>query len=95
MTTGTLETVLSAKSRLLSLTASSLLSNEITGLLKDSKTIIFKQGEVANFIIELSILYFQLYFHLFLYYYLREVSLYISLNIKHSALNHERYGNLF
>ncbi|MCT2904789.1 hypothetical protein, partial [Streptococcus thermophilus] len=31
-----------------------LLSNEITGLLKDSKTNIFKQGEVANFIIELS-----------------------------------------
>ncbi|MGB4961436.1 MAG: hypothetical protein WBO60_00675, partial [Streptococcus suis] len=41
---------------LLSLTVSSLLSNEITGLLKDSKTNIFKQGEVANFIIELSIL---------------------------------------
>ncbi|MFZ2459981.1 MAG: hypothetical protein WBO60_00875, partial [Streptococcus suis] len=40
---------------LLSLTVSSLLSNEITGLLKDSKTNIFKQGEVANFIIELSI----------------------------------------
>ncbi|MDA3770508.1 hypothetical protein PF616_09250, partial [Streptococcus thermophilus] len=39
---------------LLSLTVSSLLSNEITGLLKDSKTNIFKQGEVANFIIELS-----------------------------------------
>ncbi|WP_207225432.1 hypothetical protein, partial [Streptococcus parasuis] len=36
------------------LTASSLLSNEITGLLKDSETNIFKQGEVANFIIELS-----------------------------------------
>jgi hypothetical protein len=54
LTTGTLETVLSAKSRLLSLTASSLLSNEITDLLKDSKTNIFKQGEVANFIIELS-----------------------------------------
>ena len=35
-------------------TVSSLLSNEITGLLKDSKTNIFKQGEVANFIIELS-----------------------------------------
>ncbi|MCT2903952.1 hypothetical protein, partial [Streptococcus thermophilus] len=33
----------------------SLLSNEITGLLKDSKTNIFKQGEVANFIIELSV----------------------------------------
>ncbi|HFI0333360.1 TPA: hypothetical protein ACGOVE_002008, partial [Streptococcus suis] len=40
---------------LLSLTVSSLLSNEITGLLKDSKTNIFKQGEVANFIIELSV----------------------------------------
>ncbi|MGQ7342183.1 hypothetical protein ACTGU7_05920 [Streptococcus suis] len=54
MSTGTLETVLSAKPRLLSLTASSLLSNEITGLLKDSETNIFEQGEVANFIIELS-----------------------------------------
>ncbi|MFZ2532435.1 MAG: hypothetical protein WAX01_08810, partial [Streptococcus suis] len=39
----------------LSLTASSLLSNEITGLLKDSETNIFEQSEVANFIIELSI----------------------------------------
>ncbi|MFZ2531756.1 MAG: hypothetical protein WAX01_05265, partial [Streptococcus suis] len=38
----------------LSLTASSLLSNEITGLLKDSETNIFEQSEVANFIIELS-----------------------------------------
>ncbi|MHC3875813.1 hypothetical protein ACXOM3_09670, partial [Streptococcus thermophilus] len=38
-----------------SLTVSSLLSNEITGLLKDSKTNILKQGEVANFIIELSV----------------------------------------
>ncbi|HEM3637737.1 hypothetical protein ACTGX8_07390 [Streptococcus suis] len=55
MSTGTLETVLSAKPRLLSLTASSLLSNEITGLLKDSETNIFEQGEVANFIIELSL----------------------------------------
>ena len=54
MTTGTLEPALSAKSRLLSLTASSLLSNEITDLLKDSETNIFEQGEVANFIIELS-----------------------------------------
>ncbi|MGB4961893.1 MAG: hypothetical protein WBO60_03035, partial [Streptococcus suis] len=36
---------------------SSLLSNEITGLLKDSKTNIFKQGEVANFIIELSTIF--------------------------------------
>ncbi|HFI0697817.1 TPA: hypothetical protein ACGPDF_001719 [Streptococcus suis] len=60
MTTGTLEPVLSAKPRLLlalatCLTASSLLSNEITGLLKDSETNIFEQGEVANFIIELSL----------------------------------------
>ena len=31
-----------------------MLSNEITDLLKDSETNIFEQGEVANFIIELS-----------------------------------------
>ena len=44
-----------AVSEQLSLTVSSLLSNEITGLLKDSKTNIFKQGEVANFFIDLSL----------------------------------------
>ncbi|HFI0782462.1 TPA: hypothetical protein ACGO64_000445 [Streptococcus suis] len=54
MSTGTPEPVLSARPRLLSLTASSLLSNEITGLLKDSETNIFEQGEVADFIIEIS-----------------------------------------
>ncbi|HFI0738480.1 TPA: hypothetical protein ACGO06_000672 [Streptococcus suis] len=54
MSTGTPKPVLSARPRLLSLTASSLLSNEITGLLKDSETNIFEQGEVADFIIEIS-----------------------------------------